>query len=94
MRPFLLQVLRMCEVPREWQNGHLSNLQEDPVRLLRGVRFIVQFDLTVDPRTLAHMQHCCSRLAKQGARGVSKKGSGLGAQGTWVHTQVSQQKRP
>ena len=32
----------MNKVPIQWQNGRLSNLEEDPVRLLRGVRFLVQ----------------------------------------------------
>ncbi|GAX79180.1 hypothetical protein CEUSTIGMA_g6620.t1 [Chlamydomonas eustigma] len=59
------KVLRMCEVPREWQNGPLSNLQDDPVRLLRGVRLMVQLQLQLHPRTLQHMKLCSSQLIKQ-----------------------------
>ena len=33
------QILRANHVPLQWQNCRLSNLEEDPIRLLRGVRY-------------------------------------------------------
>ena len=31
------------------------------VRIVRGVRFVIQFDLTIDSSTLGHMRDCCHK---------------------------------
>ncbi|KAG1668523.1 hypothetical protein FOA52_012117 [Chlamydomonas sp. UWO 241] len=47
-------------------NGDLSVLQEDPVRILRGVRFMLQFGLAADPATMDHMRTCVASCVRQG----------------------------
>ena len=52
------KVLRMNSTPRICHNEP-TVLQEDPVRILRGVRFAVQFGLEIEPNTLKHMRDTC-----------------------------------
>ncbi|KAG1668526.1 hypothetical protein FOA52_012120 [Chlamydomonas sp. UWO 241] len=41
-------------------------MQEDPVRILRGVRFMLRFGLTADPATMDHMRTFVASCVRQG----------------------------
>ena len=68
------QVLRMNH--SRFENGSWTVFMDDPVRVLRGVRFALQFGLEVEPETLAQMRRCMSLCRKTGA---GKWGAGRGA---------------